>query len=212
VFEHPMIGLKVLTALGDTMAAWLDETSRFLNDITRWGETARRRAVEDALTGLFNRRFLESSLRDRFNALGAGGRPFSLVMMDLDRFREINARYGTAGGDKTIAAVGEAVRRALRDGDVAARLSGDEFAFLLPNTELDEALGIAEDIRRLVQSIELSLAPVGRSEAEALSVAASLGVAVAPVHAAAPESLTEAADRALFRAKESGRNRIVSAL
>lgn len=206
VFEHPLIGIKILTAIGKVMATWLDESSRFLNDLVRWGETARRRAVEDALTGMFNRRFLEESVRGRFSAMEAGGRSFSLVMMDLDRFREINARFGSAGGDRTIKAVADALRPALRDGDVPAHLSGDEFAFLLPDTELDSALATADRIRRCVESIELELLPVSGCAPAPVKVAASLGVASAPSHGENAERLFEAADRALFRAKEGGRN------
>lgn len=211
VYEHPMIGLKILSAIGKTMAGWLDESSRFLNDLVRWGETARRRAVEDSLTGLFNRRILEESIKDGFAALASGGLPFSLLMMDLDHFREVNARYGTAGGDQTIKAVAEAVRPLFRDGDVAAHLSGDEFAFLLAGAEFSQALEAAEKIRRRIETMDLSLTPICGEGAEPVAVAASLGVASAPVHGDTPERLTEAADRALFRAKESGRNRISGA-
>lgn len=211
VFEHPMIGLKILTAIGKTMATWLDESSRFLNDLVRWGETARRRAVEDALTGLFNRRFLEESLKGRFTSMSAGGRAFSLVMMDLDHFREINARYGSAGGDMTIKAVADALKPALRDGDVAAHLAGDEFAFLLPDTEMDAALATAERIRRSVESLSLELTPITGGEARAVTVAASLGAASAPYNGDTPDRLLAAADRALYRAKENGRNRVSGA-
>ncbi|MFA6508025.1 MAG: GGDEF domain-containing protein, partial [Treponemataceae bacterium] len=211
VFEHPMIGLKILTAIGKTMATWLDESSRFLNDLVRWGETARRRAVEDALTGLFNRRFLEESLKGRFTAMTAGGRTFSLVMMDLDRFRDINALYGTAGGDKTIKAVADALRPALRDGDVASHLAGDEFAFLLPDTEIDSALATADRIRRSVESIDLEFFSITEGAARKVSLAASLGVASAPIHGDTADRLIASADRALFRAKEGGRNRVTLA-
>ena len=211
VFEHPMIGLKILTAIGKTMATWLDESSRFLNDLVRWGETARRRAVEDSLTGLFNRRFLEESLNSRFTAMAAGGRPFSLVMMDLDRFREINARHGSAGGDRTIKAVADALRPALREGDVASHLSGDEFAFLLPDTEMEAAVATAERIRVSIESISLKLPPVSGGEPVSVSVAASLGVAAAPAHGDTADRLLSAADRALYQAKDGGRNRVASA-
>ena len=208
IYDHPMIGLKILSAIGKTMATWLDESSRFLNDLVRWGETARRRAVEDPLTGLFNRRVLEEALADRFAALKAGGPSFSLLMMDLDHFRDINARYGSSGGDRTIRAVAEAVRLVFRDVDIAAHLAGDEFAFLLSDVGLAEALETAERVRRLVETAVLSLAPLGGGDPEPVAIAASLGVAAAPDHGDSPGSLTEAADRALFRAKEAGRNRV----
>lgn len=211
VFEHPIIGLKILTSIGETMVGWLDESSKFLNDLVRWGETARRRSVEDELTGLFNRRFLEESLDTRFSVLSSSGRKLSLIMMDLDHFREINAVHGTPGGDKTIRAVANALRPALREGDVAAHLSGDEFAFLLPDTDYAAALDIAERIRSNVEQLVLDLAPEGSSRRSIATVSASLGVASAPVHGSAKDQLIAAADGALSKAKETGRNRVVGA-
>lgn len=211
VFEHPIIGYKVLSAIGKTMVGWLDESSRFLNDLVRWGETARRRSVEDPLTGLFNRRFLEESLETRFTALSAGGRKLALVMMDLDRFREINASHGTSGGDLAIQSVSVALKPALRDGDIPAHLSGDEFAFLLPDTGYEEALAVAERLRSSVDQLVLNLAPAGASRRSIVSVTASLGVAVAPIHASSHRELLAVADRALARAKETGRNRVFGA-
>lgn len=211
VFEHPMIGLKVLANIGHVMSSWLEESSRFLNDLVRWGETARRRSVEDALTGLFNRRFLEESLNSRFAALAAGGRPVSLIMMDMDRFRDINAAFGSGGGDLAICAVGEAVRSAIREGDVAARLSGDEFAILLPDTAYPEAFVVAERIRAQVEASGLELPPLLGGPNRSVHTAASLGVASAPDHGESSAELLDAADRALARAKEAGRNRVSGA-
>ncbi len=213
VFEHPMIGLKILTAIGETMAHWLDESSRFLTDLVRWGETARRRAVEDPSTGMFNRRFIEESVAGR--AASPGARPFSLLMMDLDRFRQINAEYGKEGGDEAIKAVAAALRPAFRDGDVAAHLSGDEFAFLLPDTDHDAAVAVADRIRRSVEAIELSLPPLDAAGApdsagapKRVPISASLGAASFPLHAGTADGLWAEADRALYRAKEGGRNRV----
>ncbi|HSV56698.1 MAG TPA: GGDEF domain-containing protein [Magnetospirillaceae bacterium] len=208
VFDHPMIGLKLLSSIGRVMVSRLDESSGFLNDLVRWGETARRRAVEDALTGLFNRRFLEETLKNRFSAGVGPGRRLALVMLDLDRFREINGAYGSQGGDATIRAAGFVFRQALRDGDMAARLSGDEFAFLLPNTGMDEAIVVAERLRKLAENLRLTLSPAGGGQESTVRITASLGVAVAPDCAASPGALIEKSDRALFLAKESGRNRV----
>lgn len=211
VFDYPMIGLKLLSSIGRVMVSWLNESSRFLNDLVRWGETARRRAVEDALTGLFNRRFLEETLSNRFTSGLGSGRRLALVMLDLDHFRDINGSFGPAAGDATIRAAGAAFRQALRDGDVAARLSGDEFAFLLPNTGIDEALAVAERLRKRAEGVRLKLRPVGSGKSSVVRITASLGVAVAPDHAATPGALIERSDKALYRAKESGRNRVAGA-
>lgn len=212
IFLHPIIGLKILTNIGTVMCSWLDESSRFLGDLVRWGETARRRSVEDGLTGLFNRRFLEESLESRFTALAAGGRPVSLIMMDLDRFRDINAAFGAEGGDQTIRAVGDAIRGVLRDGDVAARLSGDEFAVLLPDTNCAEALKVSERLRAAVEAVSLPFPSLSGGRPRVVKPAASLGTASAPIHAGSPKELIDVADRALARAKQEGRNRVVCAI
>jgi diguanylate cyclase (GGDEF)-like protein len=210
VFEHPQIGLKVLGGIGRTMVSWLDESSRFLNDLVRWGEVARRRVVEDPFTGLFNRRFLEESLASRFSALAAGSHPFCLMMMDLDHFRQINARFGSPGGDRTIQAVARALQPALRGSDIAAHLAGDEFAFLLPEAGLDEALAVGERICRRVEAMVLELAPLDGRAPCRVAVTASLGVAAAPGQGDSPERLLAAADAALYLAKAGGRNRVAA--
>ncbi len=211
VFEHPGTGRKLLSSMGRVLSSWLDESSRFLNDLVRWGEVARRRAVEDALTGLFNRRFLEETLANRFSTGLGGGRRLALVMLDLDHFREINGAFGPSAGDATIRAAGGAFRLALRDGDVAARLSGDEFAFLLPNTGFDEALAVAERLRRRAEDVRLHLPSSRDGQPSPVRITASLGVAVAPDHAQTPSALLETSDRALYKAKETGRNRVAGA-
>ncbi|GAB1482666.1 GGDEF domain-containing protein [Treponema sp.] len=211
VFEHPMIALKLLNTIGSVMTSWLDESSHFLNDLVRWGETARRRAVTDELTGLYNRRFLEESLENRFAMGSVGRRRIAVAMLDLDRLHEVNERCGTAAGDQVIIAVGEAFRQTLRDGDIAARLSGDEFAFLLPDTDTKEAFIIAERLRLCVANLQLSLPCQTGGPHFKVAVRASLGVAVAPDHAAKPLDLIAASDTALRAAKEGGRNKVVIA-
>lgn len=209
VFEHPMIALKFLTAIGTVMASWLDESSRFLNDLVRWGETARRRAVTDELTGLYNRRFLEESLAARLSMGASSRRMPALLIMDLDRIHGVNERFGSAGGDAAIAACGASFRAVLRDGDIAARLAGDEFAFLLPDTDMREALRIAERLRTTVAGLPIPLSSGGSTATVRLR--ASLGVAVAPAHGSDGAALMAAADAALKRAKEGGRDRVACA-
>jgi diguanylate cyclase (GGDEF)-like protein len=210
VFEHPMIALKLLTSIGSVMTSWLNESSRFLNDLVRWGETARRRAVTDELTGLYNRRFLEESLENRF-AIRTSGRRMALAMLDLDRIHEVNERFGQKAGDAVIAAVGASFRGALRDGDIAARLAGDEFAFLLPDATLDEAVSVSERLRVGVVSLKLSFPDPKSGKQDFVIVRASLGVAAVPDHAVTPAALMEAADVALRAAKDAGRDRVVCA-
>ena len=208
VFDHPMIGLKMLRAIVKVQNTWLEQVSKYLSDLMRWGEAARRRAVSDELTGLYNRRFLEESAKDRFERGSVGWRSISLMMIDLDRIHEVNTRYGSGAGDLVFIAVAEILRHITRAGDICARLSGDEFAVILPDTEYLEALETAERICEAVFSRKVAVPKSpGSTEKIEINVSASIGIASAPVHADSWESLLRAADNALSRAKELGRNR-----
>jgi diguanylate cyclase (GGDEF)-like protein len=209
VFEHPMIGVKLLRAIGSVQNQWFDQSSKSYSDLMRWGETARRRAITDELTGLYNRRFLEESLKDRFDHGSVGLRKISLMMLDLDKVHLINDRHGPQGGDQVIIAVSEVLRSVMRSGDIAARLSGDEFSVLLPDTDIEESHQVAERIRESVQQLRVEVPQnPGAAKKIAIGVCTSIGIAAAPVHAKTVESLIFTADKALRKAKEGGRNRV----
>jgi diguanylate cyclase (GGDEF)-like protein len=208
IFEHPMIGVKMLTSIGAVQNSWLNQSSKHLRDLVQWGETARRRAITDELTGLYNRSFLEESIKERFITGAVGARKMSLIMMDLDKVHEINDRYGPVGGDRVIIAVAEVLKHMGRPGDIAARLSGDEFAVLLPDTAGQDAVTVAEKIREKVANQTVTAARLGSSETDELYIRTSMGVAVAPRHADNVRDLEFAADTALRKAKNLGRNRV----
>ncbi|MDR1905245.1 MAG: GGDEF domain-containing protein [Treponema sp.] len=211
VFDHPMIGVKMLKAICRVQNSWLDQSSKHLSDLTRWGETARRRAITDELTGLHNRRFLEDSIIDRFAHGSIGLRKVALLMMDLDKIHAINEQHGVQAGDDVFKAVAGVIRLQIRSGDIAARLSGDEFAVLLPDTDVDDAKQIAERIRETVFTQKIPVPKTaGSTDAGKveISVRVSIGIALAPDHAKDSDSLMHAADKALSRAKELGRNRV----
>lgn len=208
VWEHPVIGVGMLSSMVKVMAGWLDEASGFLNDIVRWGETARRRSVTDDLSGLFNRRFLEEAIQARF-ARSHGSPPrCSLLMLDIDHFHDINNTHGREAGDAVISTAGAAFGRLVRDGDVASHLAGDEFAFFMPEAGPEEAAAAAERIRKGAESLYLEFR-AGRGAAPTrVDLRVSLGVASCPRDALTPAELYERADKALFQAKEHGRNRV----
>ena len=211
VWEHPVIGVKLLSSMAQVMTAWLDEASGFLGGLVRWGEAARRRAITDELSGLFNRRFLEETMSTRF-ARGAGStHKCALLMLDIDRFRDVNSAFGPAGGDAAIAAVACAFSPLMREGEVCARLSGDEFAVFLPNEGIARALELAEDMRTAVEGLRMALVGPTSDRLAAAAVTVSVGVAASPDHASSADELIAAADKALYRAKEGGRNRVVAA-
>jgi len=207
--EHPAIGCKILHSISVVQNSWLDETSKSFSDLIRWGETARRRAVTDEMTGLYNRRFLEESIKDRFNNQSMNFRVMSLLMMDLDRIHGINDKYGTKAGDLVITAAADEIRTCLRNGDIPARLSGDEFAILLPDTDKNGAHKIAERIRKKIEGRKIDVPSYpGSTELVTIGTRTSIGIAIAPKHASSMEQLEEASDTALRKAKDLGRNRV----
>jgi diguanylate cyclase (GGDEF)-like protein len=211
VWEHPVIGVKLLSSMARVMTSWLDEASGFLGGLVRWGEAARRRAITDELTGLFNRRFLEEIMDTRFAAGSGSSRRCALLMLDIDRFRDINAAYGPSGGDAAIAATAAAFTPLFREGEVGARLSGDEFAVFLPGSGMDRALELGEAMRVAAQALRLDLPALSTGLPKRAVIEMSVGAAASPEHATARRELVEAADKALYRAKEGGRNRVEKA-
>jgi len=209
IFEYPMIGVKILNSIKKVHNVWLDQISKHSGDLMRWGEAARRRAMCDDLTGLYNRRILEEFAVDYFEKTDVSLRNLSLLMIDLDKIHLINDRHGTKGGDMVLIATAKVLMESTRSGDICSRLSGDEFAILLPDTNQNEAHIVAEKIRGnlFAQQIEVPEAPNATKLAK-VAVSASIGVAVAPFHAGTWEKINIVADTALHRSKSLGRNRV----
>jgi diguanylate cyclase (GGDEF)-like protein len=130
------------------------------------------------------------------------GRPLSVVLADFDLLRDVNNRYGHLMGDQMIRRVADAIRTSLREYDVPARFGGDEFVVLMPETTLPEAMSVAERIRREVESIVL------KSGEGSVPASVSIGVALFPAHGRTASDLLAAADRAVYKAKALGRNRV----
>jgi len=211
VWEHPVIGVKLLSSMARVMTDWLDEASGFLWGLVRWGEAARRRAVTDELSGLFNRRFLEETMRTRFARGSGSSHKCALLMLDIDRFREINSAFGAAGGDAVIADAARVFSPLFREGEVGARLSGDEFAVFLPGAGLDRALELGEAMRAVAEALAVPLTDPASGRPAQARITVSVGAATSPEDAPDAQGLEEAADRALYAAKEGGRNRVRSA-
>jgi diguanylate cyclase (GGDEF)-like protein len=158
-------------------------------------------ALTDTLTGLRNRRYLTRRFAQELERLRRYGTPLSLLLIDVDRLKLINDRYGHAGGDAALRSVAHSLETTCRGADVVARFGGDEFAVMLPSTSAAEAAILAE---RLLSTVERDSAPTGRA------ISVSVGVAEALPGDTADE-VCEAADRALYRSKWNGRRRVTVA-
>jgi diguanylate cyclase (GGDEF)-like protein len=158
------------------------------------------RAATDGLTGLPNQRAVADALKRTFAQASTTGAPLALLLLDLDHFKQINDQRGHPVGDQVLANVGATLNSVLRSRDFAGRKGGEEFAVLLPDTEIATALEIAERVRSAIAEISLPGTDV--------TVTASLGVAGYPDHASTPDRLERLADAALYVAKRQGRNRV----
>jgi diguanylate cyclase (GGDEF)-like protein len=158
------------------------------------------RAATDGLTGLPNKRAVTDALKRTFAQAATTQAPLALLLLDLDHFKQVNDQRGHQVGDQVLANVGATLRNVLRVRDFAGRNGGEEFAVLLPDTSITEALEIAERVRAAVAEISLPGSDV--------LVTASIGVAVFPDHASTPDRLERLADAALYLAKRQGRNRV----
>ena len=164
-------------------------------------------AVTDGLTGLHNRRYLDTHLKLLIDRAVARGRPLSVCITDIDRFKTINDTYGHDAGDAVLREFSNRVRSAVRGADLACRYGGEEFVLVMPDTSSDMAAGVAERLRAIIEQDPFVVPEAGA----ALSVTASLGIASLLPAGDRPETLLKRADMALYEAKRSGRNRVVAA-
>jgi diguanylate cyclase (GGDEF)-like protein len=162
-------------------------------------------SLRDALTGLFNRRALGERLVEELSRARRYGAPLSLIMVDIDNFKRVNDTHGHAIGDVVIGHVARLLARDRRVSDIVARYGGEELVLLLPHTPLEGALALADRLRHLV-----SQTPYRTVNAHE-HVTVSMGVAAYDHSMHEPAQLLEAADRALYRAKRDGKNRVCGA-
>jgi diguanylate cyclase (GGDEF)-like protein len=176
-----------------------------VTDLARHAETLERLATTDDLTDICNRRHFMALADDRWERFRVDGEPLSLLILDLDLFKSINDRFGHAAGDAVIRHFASVCRRDMYDTDILARLGGEEFVLLLPDTRGEEAAVRAEQLRRRIEAAPLSL---GDAMAR---ITASIGVAEAEADMTRFTDLMKRADKALYEAKRAGRNRVRSA-
>lgn len=187
--------LRTLAALGDYATIAIDNARNFAR--------VQELTIVDEHTGLYNARHLRLVLEQEVRRAERFRHPLSLVFIDLDHFKSVNDNHGHLVGSELLREVGERLKQELRGTDVPTRYGGDEFAIVLPETSPEAGLRAAERLQAAI-----AREPFGAAAGLSLPVTASFGVATLPDHALTMEELLRAADVAMYRAKQLGRNRI----
>jgi diguanylate cyclase (GGDEF)-like protein len=187
------------------LAHWLGSQASIALENARLHRLVERQANTDGLTELPNRRHFEEALEVEISRAERFGGSLALILADLDDFKQVNDRYGHQAGDDVLQTFADILRTTVREIDLPSRYGGEEFAVLLPQTDLDGAHELAERLRRALAARPMSTHPGGL-----VAVTASFGVAAFP-DAPTPAALFASADEALYRAKRAGKNCVVSA-
>ncbi len=164
-------------------------------------------ASTDALTGVYNRRYLDVHLDQMVRNASEVKKPLSLAFCDIDHFKRLNDTYGHAAGDEVLIEFANRMRRSLRHFDMIARIGGEEFVVVMPDTNIDVALKVSERLRTRMQDDPFTVAAAGE-----LSVTISIGVSVSDFGEASGSDLLRRADEAMYRAKQAGRNRVEASM
>ena len=195
-----------LNLMLDAQAARLEAETAFarlqvqMEEIQLLHEQLREQAIHDPLTTCFNRRYLEDTLEREFARAQREAYSLSLVMIDIDHFKQVNDIYGHLAGDTVLQALGKLLRSSIRAGDIVCRYGGEEFLMVLPYMKLKDALVRSDFCRNTVQALEVPYENVK------ISITISMGVASYPLNGSTSEQVIKAADQGLYLAKSSGRN------
>ncbi len=211
LYHDVALGVVVLAAskpFGEISLHFLDLVNAslavaFRNSLTY--DQLQQLAANDSLTGMYNRRFGMARLQEEYGRAMRSGSPIGLCLFDLDHFKQVNDTYGHPLGDRVLVHVSKLIRGVLREGDVALRYGGEEFLIVLPGASLTDSFQISERIRRVVEET------VFQHGSQNVGLTISGGASSWPDYdASSADALVRKADEALYRAKESGRNRIIA--
>jgi diguanylate cyclase (GGDEF)-like protein len=191
--------LRAIRVLLEPAAVALDNALQF--------KRAEALSVTDDLTQLYNSRYLNLVLRRETKRASRSGRPLSLLFIDLDGFKSVNDSHGHLCGSRCLVEAAAVIRSSARETDVVARFGGDEFALVLPDTGGEGAFAVGERIRERICEYRFLVA-----DGLDIHLTASVGVATLPDVAASSEELVQAADKAMYQVKDSGKNGIVAAV
>lgn len=186
----------------EELRASKEELVSQLAEITKLQEQLRDQANHDSLTGLHNRRYLDSSLERELIRCGRAHQPLSLVLIDIDHFKQINDKHGHLAGDQVLKRLADLLGSEVRGSDIACRYGGEEFLLMLPGLSQDVAQERVEDWRKAFA------ASPARWEGIAVPATLSAGIATFPHNGTTAGALFKAADRALYQAKSDGRNKV----
>jgi diguanylate cyclase (GGDEF)-like protein len=189
----------------ETLSSFAGQASVAIENVLLHQET-RQLSITDGLTGVWNRRYLEMTLRKEIERAQRFGRPLSVLMLDIDRFKRVNDKHGHQRGDEVLIEVTRRILGEIRSNiDVVGRYGGEEFVILLPETPSGGARVVAEKIRNSMRGT-----PFISSSGEPVSVTVSMGISTYPEDGASSEELLGRADSAMYRAKAEGRDRVVT--
>jgi len=203
----PLLAFNVLVWPACAIVAFsLYEFDRVVRSLFLAKRQVSEQALKDPLTQLGNRRYFEERAEAAFARIRRRARPLSLLMIDIDHFKAINDHYGHPAGDDVLRALAATLLASLRAGDVCGRLGGEEFAVVLPDEDLEGAAASAERLRATVEELQVG----AQTPHGPIAFSVSIGVAALPRDGDTLEALLERADVRLYRAKESGRNRVIA--
>ncbi|MBI5870103.1 MAG: diguanylate cyclase [Actinobacteria bacterium] len=192
-FQISQRQLELLSTIGNQLGIAIENSRLF--------EETRRLSLHDSLTGLANRNLMNVELTRTFAESRRSGQPLSLIMMDLDYFKQHNDTYGHAAGDRLLRDIAQITKREIRGADIATRYGGEEFLIILPNTGIEKAYEVAERLRAAISS-----KPFYFNGGPPIHITVSLGVAERSGDMTSPDRLVMMADDALYEAKKGGRN------
>lgn len=205
--RFPVVSLQLLSILTARLRQADEERSQELlpvNDQTvQIIQELREQASRDALTGLYNRRYLEENLGQQVLRAVREGSSLSILMMDIDHFKHVNDTYGHPAGDKVLQTLAALLQSCIRVDDIPCRYGGEEFCVLMPGATIAIASERAEHIRQAIQDMAI------HDQGQEIRVTLSVGVSAYPQHGSSGEELLACADRALYQAKGTGRNRVI---
>lgn len=204
--RHGAEGVDPMDATQQALALAASEQIALTLSNVRLREVLRQQSVADPLTGLFNRRYMDETLRRELARAMRKNMPLSVMVLDVDHFKRVNDVFGHEGGDMVLRAVAQQLREVVRESDVACRLGGEEFLLILPECTKQAAAARAEDMAKHLRQLRLQY-----SGQQIGAVTASFGVATYPDDGLDGPALIKAADRAMYQAKGAGRDRVMLA-